>query len=528
MDKYEKVLVIFLILYFILLVYKLDYKNFIWDEISNIGPPIFWRDFIKYFLKNPTLNLNELKSYGIYYQSHHVFFSQMLYHPPFYKILVFLSMLLFGINGFAVRFPSLILGILGLFFTYLIGKEISGRKSIGLLSTVLLGLSPLYYQFSRLSTLDIPIAVVITITMYFLLKYLKYKRTEDSIFFGILFGISLLTKIFGIYIGLSLFLFIIFTKKYKLLKDAKVYISCFLAGLLFIPWVLISIFFPVILDIPFSTIEKYGYIGFNVKLINLLTFHIKQFSYVIGILVILGLFYLIKRRRDSDVFLISWILGSYLFPLLLISTSSTEFYRFTMPIMPALVISTSIFLNKIMGNNRIKNYRYILLACLLVFSLLLSINYNLRVNIRYPAEDAVLWVLQNTPKGGGVLYDDKGTQFYLMKHDRNLNIRAADCKSKEGLDTFLNQEYPKSEYEKLGVKNPKFYYIIVKEPLKQSNNRIEKIGKRDIYTREQSFFKDFFNYIKEDGGRFKLKKIFYGNKPNANVFVYEILGKKMK
>jgi len=524
MDNYQKILLVFLILYFIFLVYKLDYKNFMWDETYVAAPAIFWLDFIKYYVNNPTLNLNKIISYGLNYQSHYIFFSQMLWHPPLYKILVFFSLILFGINEFAARLPSVFFSIIGLFFTYLIGKEISGKKFIGFLSVIFLGLSPVYYQFSRICTPDIPVAVMVTISMFFLLRYFKHKKRKDCILFGLFFGLSLLTKEFAISIILSSFLFIILTKKHELLRDKNIYFSYFLAGVIFLPWILFVNSIPSLLDIPYTFIEKYGsHIKFDINLLNLPIFYLKQFSFVIGFITILGLFYLIKRRQPLDIFLITWIISFYLFPLFFIGSSSTELYRFTMPIMPALVISGSIFLDKIMNYNKIKNYTYLILIFILTPSFLLSLNYNLRVNIRYPVENAVIFVLQNIPKDGGVLYDDKGIQFYFMKHDRNLTVRAADCISKECIDLFLNQEYSKSEYEKLGIKNPKFYYLIVKEPLIESSNFLEKINNKDIYTIEQSFSKELFDYINQSKNIFKLIKIFYGNEPNANVFLYEII-----
>jgi len=524
MNYYQKILIMFLILYLIFLVYKLDYKNFMWDETYVAAPVIFWLDFIKYFLNNPTLNINKIISYGLNYQSHYIFFSQMLWHPPLYKILVFFSLILFGINEFAARLPSVFFSIMGLFFTYLIGKEISSKKFIGLISAIFLGLSPLYYQFSRVCTPDIPVVVMITISMFFLLRYLKHKKRKDSILFGLFFGLSLLTKEFAISIILSSFLFILLTKKYKLLKDKNIYFSYFLAGVIFIPWLLFVNFIPSFLDIPYVFIEKYGsHMGFNVSLHNLPIFYLKQFSYVIGFLSILGLIYLIKRREDSDFFLISWIVVFYLFPLLFIGPSSSNLHRFTMPIMPALAISGSIFMNKVVNFNKIKNYGSVIFILTLILSLLVSIDYNLRVNIRYPVENATIWTLQNTEKNGGILYDDKGIQFYFMKHDRNLSVRTAECTSKECIFQFLYQEYSKFEYEKLGIKNPKFYYLIVKEPLMQSNNFFKKIDDKDIYTTEQSFFEELFEYINQNKNLFKLKRIFYGNRPDANVFLYEII-----
>jgi len=109
-----------------------------------------------------------------------------------------------------------------------------------------------------------------------------------------------------------------------------------------------------------------------------------------------------------------------------------------------------------------------------------------------------------------------------MKHDRNLSFRTAECISKDELDGFLRQEHSKAEYEKLGIKNPKFYYFITKEPLEQSEKELERIDDKDIYTKEQSFFTDLSDYLSKSE-YFVLEKKFYGNKENSNVLIYKIV-----
>ena len=47
------------------------------------------------------------------------------YKPPLYTYLVVPSVAIFGLNSFAVRFPSALLGVLAVLFTYLMGDVVN-------------------------------------------------------------------------------------------------------------------------------------------------------------------------------------------------------------------------------------------------------------------------------------------------------------------------------------------------------------------------------------------------------------------
>ncbi|MDO8487450.1 MAG: glycosyltransferase family 39 protein [Candidatus Curtissbacteria bacterium] len=73
------------------------------------------------------------------------------YKPPLYTYLVVPSVAVFGINDFAVRFPSAFLGVLAVFFTYLMVFELFKNKNIALLAALFLAISPWHVQFSRVA-----------------------------------------------------------------------------------------------------------------------------------------------------------------------------------------------------------------------------------------------------------------------------------------------------------------------------------------------------------------------------------------
>lgn len=98
------------------------------------------------------------------------------YKPPIYTYLVVPSVAIFGLNDFAVRLPSALLGVLAVLFTYLMTKElfilraspakpdesrsstviqrkfsINSNNTIALLSAFFLAISPWHLQFSRVA-----------------------------------------------------------------------------------------------------------------------------------------------------------------------------------------------------------------------------------------------------------------------------------------------------------------------------------------------------------------------------------------
>lgn len=73
------------------------------------------------------------------------------YKPPLYTYLVVPTVAIFGLNNFAVRFPSAFLGVFAVLFTYLMVLELFKNKKIALLAAFFLAISPWHLQFSRVA-----------------------------------------------------------------------------------------------------------------------------------------------------------------------------------------------------------------------------------------------------------------------------------------------------------------------------------------------------------------------------------------
>lgn len=170
-------------------------------------------------------------------------------HPPagFWVIALFQSV--FGINEFGTRVGSAVFGMMGLFLTYLLGRELFS-KTVGLISALALSSTYWYIYRARSGNLDIFLTVFFIATFYFAFKSLK--NAKFLVPFAVSFGLLLLTKsVIPLTIIPSL-LIIFFGSKLKF-QDTKKAVFVFL--LVTVPW-----FAALRLHAP-NSLSKYFLIG---------------------------------------------------------------------------------------------------------------------------------------------------------------------------------------------------------------------------------------------------------------------------
>jgi len=161
------------------------------------------------------------------------------YKLPFYIYTTSLSISVFGLNEFAIRFPSALAGILAVFFTYLLVRKITKNEWLGLLSSLLLAISPWHIFLSRPAfEANLASFLIIGGFYYFLVGLSKKWVLPLSL---LLFGLSLHTyNSARVMVPLFLLTLIILYKKEiksffkKNLASSFVFLVLFL--LLFIPF----------------------------------------------------------------------------------------------------------------------------------------------------------------------------------------------------------------------------------------------------------------------------------------------------
>jgi len=96
-------------------------------------------------------------------------FSPGDFHPPLYYLLLKVWSDIFGSSEIALRFPSIIFGLLTIYFVYLLGKKLFTNK-VGLIAAVLLATSGLHIYYSQEARMYSLVTLLISYLVYLFLK----------------------------------------------------------------------------------------------------------------------------------------------------------------------------------------------------------------------------------------------------------------------------------------------------------------------------------------------------------------------
>jgi len=183
-------------IYFIYLSWVASYTALSYDESVHTLPAIVMYRYFHAIWNNPAL-LSPTKArsfmYGYYSGLYHMPYWVLFYYPPLYSIITTLVFLVLGINSYSARFFSIFCTSIFGIISYEFGKLLYNRK-IGLFTTIFT-----ISFFSIISTgvqalLDVPVAVLSLLTLYFFYKGILTQRRSQYILSGIFLGLSLLLK----------------------------------------------------------------------------------------------------------------------------------------------------------------------------------------------------------------------------------------------------------------------------------------------------------------------------------------------
>ncbi len=244
------------------------------------------------------------------------------YNPALSVYTLVPSIAVFGLNNFAVRFPSALLGTLTVLTTYFLGKFLFSRK-IGLISSLLLAISPWHLQFSRYDheANFMLFFSVLGVTLFFYSKKMPKLLITSAISFAFA-----LNSYHGAKVWIPLILFAIFIFFFNdLLKYGKY--------LLYAAIILIISTLPYLLNFQKSLIrgESTGILSQNHPLTTFLNGYLSHFSpkflFISGdsigrhavtgmgelyifelLLVLIGLFIIFRQKTQSSKFLLTWLI----------------------------------------------------------------------------------------------------------------------------------------------------------------------------------------------------------------------------
>lgn len=134
---------------------------------------------------NQSLWLDEATTALVAKMSLSDFFTKFIsndFHPPLYYLILHFWTQMFGISEILLRIPSVLFGLLNIYFVYLIGKEIKLKWAV--LPSLLLATSGLHIYYSQEARMYSLAALLVTVVVY---TFIKKKWLWFSITLSLLF-----------------------------------------------------------------------------------------------------------------------------------------------------------------------------------------------------------------------------------------------------------------------------------------------------------------------------------------------------
>ena len=298
------------------------------------------------------------------------------FHPPFYYWFLNIWTNIFGSNVFWLRLSSILFSLITIYFVYLIGKKIKGKKT-GILAALILAINPLFVYFSQELRMYSMATMWLVIGFYYFIK-IKYKeyKISELVIFNLMMALA-----FGTFYG-SIFLIATFAIYWLIKKQWKLFcltnIGIGLAILILAPLLLTQIKNSQIM---LNQISNWGLVLGKVNLKNLLliplkfsigkiSFLPKIFYYLVGggwSLIVFVLVFL-KKKKESKWLKLFLILPIILATIFSIKSPLLQYFRF-LYLVPIMALVLAINIDK-------KWHRIMISGIFLIFSLIYLLNQN--------------------------------------------------------------------------------------------------------------------------------------------------------
>jgi 4-amino-4-deoxy-L-arabinose transferase-like glycosyltransferase len=164
--------------------------------------------------------------------------------PPLHYWLNAISMSIFGENEFAVRFPGALCGLLTVLFTYHVGRKLFGRRE-GILAALILGSASGFLIQGRINLTDMTLTFCMTATIGCFLLASHPAESRKGVYYHLFYLFSALAFLAKGLIGIVLpggviFLYMLFCKRWSLMKEMRLPTGMLLLLLVAVPWPLLA------------------------------------------------------------------------------------------------------------------------------------------------------------------------------------------------------------------------------------------------------------------------------------------------
>jgi len=313
---------VFLIIFIVLLGKASDLR------LHNLNEYSFWTDeiqtaiFSNAIVKTGSAKLANGYTPGVYL--------------PFWYYFPGASVTLFGQSNFSVRLPSVVFGIITIFFVYFLGKAIFNNY-VGLLAAVFTSFLKIEILWSRQARPYQLLQLLAVLSLYFFIKALKESGQKKVYFiiFSFTFGfITFLSHPIGLSVIFSLLIYLLFFERIKIKTNFKYYLFCIFAFIFFC--VLLNNLFPEILNhfVKQTFILKNNFYEVFPRITYYRIFFMKNYLSILFI-GFLGFLFSLKKHMRLMFPIILWALVHM---GLIVFFQDQVYTRYAYPIFPVLII----------------------------------------------------------------------------------------------------------------------------------------------------------------------------------------------
>ena len=338
--RYGLALLIFLAVFAFAALYNLGFMSVQWDEM-------------------PHLNGGLLLTRGQTYE----YMTTYGYYPPLFDLITTVYLQIFGLTSVAGRLVSVTFALLGLLAVFKFSNRMYGPKN-ALVASVLLGTMPGFFWVSRVTMLETMLIFFFTLVMFIFYSWITKNSYKALFFSGLALGIGILAKYQILVAAVAMIASVLLLCRKRLkIRLAKLILILVIAVLVVAPWFLMIYQLNGVTK--FQTIQYVLQVGgenrpeYSNRFFSPVFYLVEMtwpfndipvhpISLPIFILGLCGLALFAYRRKNQDIFLLTWFIAVYVFFTII----PDKQWRYVDPLFPILAISAASFIIFLYGKIR--------------------------------------------------------------------------------------------------------------------------------------------------------------------------------
>ncbi len=261
--------------------------------------------------------------------------------PPLAPFLLAIVRLFLGVSYFSLHLLPALSGCLILFISYLIVKKLNGGLFAITLTLLCITFAPQYIATSTYYSYDHLDQLFWILVLYTIILLIKTDDKKYWIYFGIVAGFGLLSKITILYLGLGIFLAILLTKKRTHLLCWQFWVGGIIAFVIILPYIIWHISKDMIVLEYYKNYSSGKTSG--ITPIDFLMNHIVTLNPLTLPVWILGIYYFLFNKEGKKYNLLGI---AFLIVSIFCIITKTKYYLLT-PVFPVLFAGGAFFIESI-------------------------------------------------------------------------------------------------------------------------------------------------------------------------------------